>query len=517
LKGPYGPAWVRALEEEKHRLDTIPLVAPEGVRAVARTITSATDDTTIDDRTIEDYLNIYERFYHPNPVPHYMKGVIIPMREAKKRTKPYYVLNFPPLTRNQDPKIFVNKCLETIMSHDVPYETVTKFLLSPTNYQGQYQQRVKSACKTKGEPLYNVIAEHVREKEERLVTVIDFICKEFQMQSQQINVAIQDDLANLHFPKRASGSFAGAEATINEMDEIFERYTGLDETSIDQFKYQQLLRMVNEVHQPKTGGNSWRYLITEAMKDLQRESGCQDMTDQQQLDYILRRWSERDEDIEMANPRTVIAAQTTNTPILKQPSSPDYSVDSFSTMTSYSPPSNQSTPISLAHMAAADDPNLCPLCGISAHDVTSCPLSDKKYSTPEQPRISIYELAKMKPDTRQMILDVVFTRGYLRGNKTQQERVLKKISDIRTKWDANPRPNPNSVENQLQIDPSLAKYCPQPTHANPPPSIASSVSYYGPQSSVNNISSPYGSADSTPTRPIQHRTIDNSPAWMKVK
>jgi hypothetical protein len=132
------------LEEKKHRLDTI--------RAVARTITSATDDTAIDDRTIEDYLNIYERFYHPNPVPHYMKGVIIPMREAKKRTKPYYVLNLPPLTRNQDPKIFVNKCLETIMSHDVPYETVTKLLLSPTNYQGQYQQRVKNACKTKGEP-----------------------------------------------------------------------------------------------------------------------------------------------------------------------------------------------------------------------------------------------------------------------------------------------------------------------------------------------------------------------------
>jgi hypothetical protein len=176
----------------------------------------------------------------------------------------------------------------------------------------------------------------------------------------------------------------------------------------------------------------------------------------------------------MANPKTVIAAQTTNTPALKQPSSPDYSVDSFSTMTSYSPPSNQSTPISLVHMAAADDPNLCPLCGISAHDVTSCPLSDKKYSKPEQPRISIYELARMRPDTRQMILDVVFTRGYLKGNKT------KKVSEIRTKWDANPRPNPNSVENQLQIDPFLAKYCPQPTHANPPPSIASSVSYYGP-------------------------------------
>jgi hypothetical protein len=41
------------------------------------------------------------------------------------------------------------------------------------------------------------------------------------------------------------------------MDEIFERYTGLDETSIDQFKYQQMLRMVNEVQQPKSGGNSW--------------------------------------------------------------------------------------------------------------------------------------------------------------------------------------------------------------------------------------------------------------------
>jgi hypothetical protein len=88
------------------------------------------------------------------------------------------------------------------------------------------------------------------------------------MQSQQINVAIQDELANLHFPKRASGSFAGAEATINEMDEIFERYTELDETSINQFKYQQLLRMVYEVQQPKSGVNSWRYLITEAMKDL---------------------------------------------------------------------------------------------------------------------------------------------------------------------------------------------------------------------------------------------------------
>jgi hypothetical protein len=381
----------------------------------------------------------HERFYHPNPVPHYMKGVIIPMRETKKWTKPYYALNFPPLTRNQDPKIFVYNCLETIMSH----------------------------------------------------------------------VTIQDDLANLHFPKRASGSFAGAEATINEMDEIFERYTRLDDTSIDQFKYQQLLRMINEVQQPKTGGNSWRYLITEAMKDLQRESGCQDMTDQQQLDYILRRWSERDEDIEMANPRAVIAAQTTNAPALKQPSSSDYSVDSFSTMTSYSPPSNQSTPISLAYMAAADDPNLCPLCVISAHDVTSCPLSDKKYSTPEQPRISVYELARMRTDTRQMILDAVFIRGYLKGNKTRQERILKKVSEIR--WDANPRPNPNSVESQLQIDSSLAKCCPQPTHANPSPSIASFVSYYGPQSS------PYGSTDSPPTRPIQHRTIDNSPAWMKVK
>jgi hypothetical protein len=69
---------------------------------VARTITSATDDTTIDDRIIEDYLNIYEQIYHPNPGPHYMKGNIIPMREAKKRTKPYYVLNLPPLKRNQD-------------------------------------------------------------------------------------------------------------------------------------------------------------------------------------------------------------------------------------------------------------------------------------------------------------------------------------------------------------------------------------------------------------------------------
>jgi hypothetical protein len=108
-----------------------------------------------------------------------MKGVIIPMREAKKRTKHYYVLNFPPLTRNHDPKIFVNKCLGTIMNHDVPYENVTEFLLSPTNYKGQYQQQVKSACKTKGEPLYNVIAEHVREKEERLVTLVDFVCREF--------------------------------------------------------------------------------------------------------------------------------------------------------------------------------------------------------------------------------------------------------------------------------------------------------------------------------------------------
>jgi hypothetical protein len=87
-----------------------------------------------------------------------------------------------------------------MMSHDVPYENVTKFLLSPTNYQGQCQKRVKSACKTKGEPLYNVIAEHVREKEERLVRVVDFVRREFQMQSQQINVAIQDDLANFHFP-----------------------------------------------------------------------------------------------------------------------------------------------------------------------------------------------------------------------------------------------------------------------------------------------------------------------------
>jgi hypothetical protein len=171
------------------------------------------------------------------------------------------------------------------------------------------------------------------------------------MQSQQVNVAIQDDLANLHFPKRASGSFAGAEATINEMNEIFERYTGLDKTSIDQFKYQQLLRMVNEMQQTKGGGNSSRYLITEAMKDLQKESECQDMTDQQQLDYILRKWSGRDEEIEKANPRTVIAAQTHNTPALKQP------------------------------------------------------------------RISVYELAQM----RQMILDVVFTREYLKGNEPQQE------------------------------------------------------------------------------------------------
>jgi hypothetical protein len=101
-------------EEEKQRLDTISPIVPEGIRAVARTITSATDDTTIDDKTIEDYLNIYERFYHPNSVPHYMKGVIISMREAKKLTKHYYVLNFPPHTRNQDPKIFVNKCLETV-------------------------------------------------------------------------------------------------------------------------------------------------------------------------------------------------------------------------------------------------------------------------------------------------------------------------------------------------------------------------------------------------------------------
>jgi hypothetical protein len=110
-----------------------------------------------------------------------------------------------------------------------------------------------------------VIAERVREKEERLVTLVDFICKEFQMQSQQINVAIQDDLVNLHFPKRASGSFGGAKVTISEMDEIFERY-----------------------------------LITEAMKDLQKESECQDMTDQQQLDYIRR-----------------IAAQTLNTPCIE--------------------------------------------------------------------------------------------------------------------------------------------------------------------------------------------------------
>jgi hypothetical protein len=88
LRGPYRPAWVRSLKEEKQRLVTI--------RAVARTIISTTDNTTIDDITIDDYLNIYERFYHPNPIPHNMKGAIIPMRAAKKRTKPYYVLNFPP-------------------------------------------------------------------------------------------------------------------------------------------------------------------------------------------------------------------------------------------------------------------------------------------------------------------------------------------------------------------------------------------------------------------------------------
>jgi hypothetical protein len=214
----------------------------------------------------------------------------------------------------------------------------------------------------------------------------------------------------------------------------------------------------------------------------------------------------------MANPRTVIAAQTLNTPSLKQPSSPNYSVDLSSTMTTYSPPSNQSTPISLAHMAADDDPNLCPLCEISAHDVSSCPISDKKYSTPEQPRISVYEQAQMRPDTRQMILDVVFTRGYLRSNKSHQERILRKLSEIRAKWDANPRPNPKSVESQLQINPSLANYCPQPTPTNPQPSTSSSVSYYGPQSSANTTSSPYGSIDFPLTRPVQQRTIDNSPA-----
>jgi hypothetical protein len=29
--------------------------------------------------------------------------------------------------------------------------------------------------------------------------------------------------------------------------------------------------MADEVPQPKSGGNPWRYLITEAMKDLQKE------------------------------------------------------------------------------------------------------------------------------------------------------------------------------------------------------------------------------------------------------
>jgi hypothetical protein len=53
----------RVLEEEKQRLDTIPAIVPEKIRAAARNITSATDGTTIDDRTIEAYLNIYERFY----------------------------------------------------------------------------------------------------------------------------------------------------------------------------------------------------------------------------------------------------------------------------------------------------------------------------------------------------------------------------------------------------------------------------------------------------------------------
>jgi hypothetical protein len=147
--GTLWTSWVGALEEENQRLDTIPAVAQERTRAVARTITSATDDTTIDDRAIEDYLNIYERFYQPNPIPHCMKGVIIPMREAKKRTKPYYVLNFPPLTRNQDPKIFVNNCLETIMSHDIPYENVTKLLRSPNNLQEIRRAPIQRYCGTR--------------------------------------------------------------------------------------------------------------------------------------------------------------------------------------------------------------------------------------------------------------------------------------------------------------------------------------------------------------------------------
>jgi hypothetical protein len=107
-----------------------------------------------------------------------------------------------------------------------------------------------------------------------------------------------------------------------------------------------------------------------------------------------------------------------------------------------------------------------------------------------------------------MILEVVFTRGYLKGNKSQQERILRIVSEIRTKWDANPRPNPNSVESQQQIDPSLAKYCSQHTHVNPQPSVASSVSYYGSQSSANTTPSLYRSIDCT---------IDNSSTWMKVK
>jgi hypothetical protein len=68
LQGFYGPVWVRALEEEKERLDSIPAIAPEGIRAVTQTITSASDNATFDDRTIEDYLNInstlHKRCYH---------------------------------------------------------------------------------------------------------------------------------------------------------------------------------------------------------------------------------------------------------------------------------------------------------------------------------------------------------------------------------------------------------------------------------------------------------------------
>jgi hypothetical protein len=50
LQRPYGPAWVRALEEEKQRLDTIPAIAPEEIRAVTPTSlpTPTTQPSTIE-------------------------------------------------------------------------------------------------------------------------------------------------------------------------------------------------------------------------------------------------------------------------------------------------------------------------------------------------------------------------------------------------------------------------------------------------------------------------------------